>query len=1087
MKKKYLVLLVSVFGLFQGVNAQEKDKPKWDVNNPGSPSKKVSFTVREGTWMNLDVSPDGKEILFDLLGDIYVMPITGGKAKLLRGGLAYEVQPRFSPNGKMISFTSDAGGGDNIWLMNHDGSSPRQLTKETFRLLNNAVWTPDNQYIIARKHFTGFRSLGAGEMWMYHISGGEGLQLTKKKNDQQDAGEPALSPDGRFLYWSEDETPGPLFQYNKDPYSGIYAIKSMDLKTGEVHEVTGGPGGAIRPQVSPNGKLLAFVKRIGLESVLYLQNIETGEEWPIYQPLSHDQQEAWAIFGPYTNFNWTPDSKNIIISAKGKILNVDVAQKKAKEVPFEVTAEHTIADALHFQQEVYKDEFEAKMIRQAATSPDGKRLVFNAAGYLYVKELPNGKPERITKGNDFEFEPAFNLEGSALVFVSWNDKSKGSLNKFEFKTGKIVKLTSEKGFYFSPSYSPKGDKIVFRKGNGNELSGFSFGKNPGIYTIPASGGTASLLCKEGSQPQFNNDGTRIFYLTNDDGKKVFKSVDVNGTSPISHFSSQYANQFVVSPDNKWIAFTELFQAYIAPFPATGSTVDLSGKTSAIPVFKVSKDAGTCLHWSRDSQKLHWLLGPEYFTRSIQNSFNFVEGAPGKLPALDSTGVKIGLTLKSDVPEGKIAFKGARIISMKGDEVIENGTIVVEKNKIIAIGDITSVSIPSDAKVIDVAGKTIMPGMVDVHAHISAGAGGVSSKTQWPYYANLAFGVTTTHDPSNNTEMVFSQGEMVKAGLLVGPRIYSTGTILYGADGDFKAVINSLDDARSHLRRLKAVGAFSVKSYNQPRREQRQQVIQAARELQMQVVPEGGSTFTHNMSMILDGHTGVEHNIPVSDVYEDVKQLWNSSKTQYTPTLIVAYGGLSGEYYWYDKTNVWENNRLLNFTPKAVIDARSRRRQTTQENDYNHISASKVCKYLSDGGTKVNMGSHGQIQGIGAHWELWMLAQGGMTALEAIRSATLNGALYLGMDKEIGSLEIGKLADMIVMNKNPLENIRNSESIKYVMLNGRLYDAESMNEIGNYNRPRGKFFWEEGNNSENFQFNSLTNSFLHSGCSCFGVH
>ncbi|MCO4294721.1 amidohydrolase family protein [Solitalea sp. MAHUQ-68] len=1087
MKKKLFVLLSSACIASFTANAQEKEKPKWDVNNPMGPSKRINFTVKEGTWMNVDVSPDGKEVIFDLLGDIYSMPITGGKAKLLRGGMAYEVQPRFSPNGKSISFTSDAGGGDNIWLMNRDGSNARQLTKESFRLLNNAVWTPDNQYIIARKHFTGFRSLGAGEMWMYHISGGDGIQLTKKKNDQQDAGEPALSPDGRYLYWSEDVTPGPYFQYNKDPYSGIYAIKSLDRQTGEIKEVTGGPGGAIRPQVSPNGKLLAFVKRVRLESVLYLQNLETGEEWPIYHPLSHDQQEAWAIFGPYTNFNWTPDSKNIIISAKGKIWNVDVAQKLAKEIPFEVNAELTITDALHFKQQVFSDQFEAKMIRDAITSPDGKKLVFNAVGYLYSKELPNGKPQRITKATDFEFDPSFSPDGNALVYISWNDESKGSIVRFDFKTGKTQKLTTEKGFYYTPSFSPNGEKVVFRKGSGNELNGFSFGKNPGLYILTAGSGVSKFICEEGSQPQFNGDGSRIFFLTSENGKKLFKSVDLNGTNPISHFTSQYANQFVVSPDNKWIAFTELFQAYVAPFPIAGSAVDLSGKSTAIPVFKVSKDAGTCLHWSKDSQKLHWVLGTEYFTRSIQNSFNFVDGAPSTIPPVDSTGIKIGLVLPSDVPNGKLALKGARIISMKNDEVIENGIIIIENNKITALGNVSSITIPSDAKVIDVTGKTIMPGMVDVHAHIPAGAGGITAKTQWPYYANLAFGVTTTHDPSNNTEMVFTQSEMEKAGAIVGPRIYSTGTILYGADGDFKAVINSLDDARSHLRRLKAVGAFSVKSYNQPRREQRQQIIQAARELQMEVVPEGGSTYTHNMSMIMDGHTGIEHNIPVSDVYADVKQLWNATKTQYTPTLIVAYGGLSGENYWYDRTNVWEDNRLLNFSPRSVIDARSRRRQTTSESDYNHFSASKICKYLSDGGTKVNLGSHGQIQGIGAHWEMWMLAQGGMSPMEVIRCATMNGAEYLGMDKEIGSLEVGKLADLIVMDKNPLENIRNTESIKYVMLNGRLYDAETMNEVGNYNKPRGKFFWEEGNNSETFKYNSLTSSFLHSGCSCYGVH
>ncbi|RYE18350.1 MAG: amidohydrolase, partial [Sphingobacteriales bacterium] len=177
---------------------------KWNVENTSGPPKKVSITTDEGTWMNLDVSPDGKTIVFDLLGDIYSMPISGGKATILAGGRASEIQPRFSPDGRYISFTSDKDGGDNIWIMNSDGNDKHAITKENFRLLNNAAWSPDGDYLVARKHFTGTRSLGAGEMWLYYKSGGEGIQLTKRNNDQQDAGEPIISPDGKYVYWSED-------------------------------------------------------------------------------------------------------------------------------------------------------------------------------------------------------------------------------------------------------------------------------------------------------------------------------------------------------------------------------------------------------------------------------------------------------------------------------------------------------------------------------------------------------------------------------------------------------------------------------------------------------------------------------------------------------------------------------------------------------------------------------------------------------------------------------------------------------------------------------------------------------------------
>jgi hypothetical protein len=321
--------------------------------------------------------------------------------------------------------------------------------------------------------------------------------------------------------------------------------------------------------------------------------------------------------------------------------------------------------------------------------------------------------------------------------------------------------------------------------------------------------------------------------------------------------------------------------------------------------------------------------------------------------------------------------------------------------------------------------------------------------------------------------------------MVGPRVYSTGIILYGADGDFKAPVNSLEDARSAIRRTKAFGAISVKSYNQPRREQRQQVMQAAKEIGVNVVPEGGSTFFHNMSMIMDGHTGVEHNIPVAPAYKDVLTVWGNSKTGYTPTLIVNYGGMNGEYFYYQRDDVWDDKKLQKFMPRAALDSRSRHvtKVPLEEYDNGHVLVSKTAKDLQDAGVMVNMGAHGQLQGLGAHWETWMLQAGGMSNMNALRTATINPATYIGMDDEIGSLKIGKLADLIVLDQNPLENIENTNSVRYTMANGRLYDAETMNEIGNEPKQRGKFYWEDPRFNQSFDWHMHGDAFATPGCSC----
>ena len=1044
----------------------------WDVNAAHGPTQTVRFTTTEGTWMNLDVSPDGRTIVFDLLGDLYTLPIAGGTARRITSGPAFDVQPRFSPDGRRISFTSDRAGGDNVWTMAASGGDFQQVTAEDFRLLNNAVWTPDGEFLIARKHFTSGRSLGAGEMWMVHRSGGSGLRLTERRNDQQDAGEPAVSPDGRTVYFSEDLTPGPQFEYNKDPNAGIYAIRALDRETGELRTILGGPGGAARPQPSPDGRHLAFVRRVRDQTALFLYDLETGAERPLVGGLSKDQQETWAIFGVYPNFAWTPDSRSVVYWANGGLHRVDAASGRVTDVPFSAEVEQTVTEAVHSRRRVEDGAFTVRMIRDAATSPDGRTMVFAALGHLWSKR-GDGAPRRLTQdtpggdgaANDrFEYDPSFSPDGRRVVYTTWSDHAYGAVRVMDLDGRNARTITTRPGHYHTPRFSPDGRRIVVQRGGGNGLRGGLYGLEPGLYVMDADGSNARLVTEDGRDPRFTASGDRITFLTGGGLAKQFKSVDLDGSDEVTHFTLDYATDVVPSPDGRYVAFVEAFNVYVAPFPLAGGAVALSKDTKAIPVRRVSRDAGTDLHWL-DDDTVRWLIGPEVFTRTLEETFAFVPGAPDELPEPAASGTPVGLTAQADAPEGVVAFVGAQVVTMNGDQVIPDGTVVVRGNRIEAVGPRASVTVPRGAEVIDAAGHTIMPGIVDAHAHAGHFGTGMLPQANWNYYANLAFGVTTMHDPSASTEMVFSLSELVKAGEIVGPRVYSTGSILYGADGDIRVQVNSLDDARSHLRRLKAVGAFSVKSYNQPRRDQRQQVLAAARELDMLVMPEGGSTFFHNVNMIVDGHTGIEHAIAVAPLYEDVLRLWGETNVGYTPTLIVGYGGLWGENYWYAQDDVWENDRLLAFTPRGVVDGRSRRRVTAPDSEWWHVQLAEAAKALSDRGVDVHLGAHGQLQGLGAQWELWMLGQGGMSPLEAIRSATLEGAEYLGLDQDLGSIEPGKLADLLVIDGDVVRDLRQSENIRYTVANGRVYDAATMDQVWPARVPRPRFWFEQDGASD----------------------
>ena len=1042
----------------------------WNVDEPPGPHHDAKLDTRTGTWMSVDVSPDGRNLVFDLLGDLYLLPMSGGEAKALTHGLAWDEQPRWSPDGKHIAFTSDRSGGDNLWIMDADGTHARAVTQETFRLLNSPAWSPDGQYLAARKHFTSTRSAGAGEIWLYHTSGGkDGVQMTKRRTEQKDEGEPAFSPDGRYLYWSMDATPGPSFEYNKDGNGQIYVIQRLDRESGEVTVVVGGPGGAIRPTPSPDGKRLAYLKRVRFQSVLHVLDLESGEEHPMYGGMERDLQEVWAVHGVYPGMAWTPDGRALVFWAKGGLHRLDVASKRITDIAFHVTDTRRVTEAVRTPVAVAPDSARTKMLRWVSVSPRGDRVVYSALGYLYARRLPDGTPRRLTSQTEhWEFYPSWSRDGQSIVYVSWNDSTLGAVRVVSVNGGAGRVLTAKPGHYVEPAFSPDGATVVYRATTGGYLFSTAWQRDPGIYQVPARGGASRLVSRHGQLPQFGAGSDRVYLVDvagGDEDDRTLFSIDLAGTRERTHIKGVYFTEVKLSPDEKWLAFREKYKVWVAPAVRAGRPVDIGPGMRDLPSKLLSGDAGDWLGWSGDSRTLHWALGSKLCKQDLRELFTFAPGAPDSLPGSPVRTVDIGFAYAADKPSGVIAITGARLLTMKGDEIIEDGTVVVTGNRITAVGPRSQVKLPAGAHVIDAQGKTIMPGFIDCHWHGGMGSEQLIPQRSWIDGASLAFGVTTLHDPSNDSYEIFTHGEMQRAGLVTAPRIFSTGTILYGAKGDFHADVDSLGDALMHLRRMQAYGAISVKSYNQPRRDQRQQVLEAARQLGMAVVPEGGALFPHNMTMVIDGHTGVEHALPIARVYDDVVQLWSQTKVGYTPTFNVAYGGLDGEHYWYAKTNVWADERLQKFVPRRILDARARRPQTAPDNEWNHITVAEEANKLHNAGVGVQIGAHGQREGLGAHWEIWSMVLGGMKPLEALHCATIGGARYLGLDGDLGTLEPGKLADLVLMDKDPLTDIRNSESISRVMLNGRLYDAATLDELAPRRRARGPFWWEKEQREE----------------------
>lgn len=1044
--------------------ADDKKGEEWDVQAPkGANINQIKIETDEGTWIDVDVSPDGRMLAFSLLGDVYTMPITGGSPTRIAEGLAWEVQPRFSPDGSRIAFTSDRGGGDNIWLMNVDGSDKQQLTKEAFRLLNQPSWSPDGEFIAAKKHFTTGRSLGTGEVWVYHVSGGGGVKLVERPNEnhQKELGEPTYAPDGKSIYFTRNTTGGGTFIYAQDSNSGIFAIEKYDLETGERSTAVDGFGGAVRPAPSPDGTAIAFVRRDKDQSQLWMKDIASGKEWMVYGDLDLDLQETWAVTGVYPNMDWTPDSREIVFWAGGKLRKVGREGGAATIIPFTISDTRGVADAPHPVVEVAPERFTTSIPRFGQLTPDGSRVVFETMGKLYSKSA-RGKdaPRRLTTSEALELWPTFSRDGSKMAFVRWTDEGLGEIVVGNANGSGLKAITSVPGHYAQPQFSPDGSTIVFEKRSGGYLTSPDYSERPGVYAISTVGGKPRLIAKGMSSPQFGASSDRLFMVGREAGQLQLVSTDLNGEAKRVHASGELANQFSVSPNGKLIAFRQNYEVFAMPLMPGGQTVNVSEKGGSLPVTKLSKGGADYIGWAKGGNLLNWSLGPQLFSADTAGIFaSSPDGKSSYTPP--QTGISMAMTVRAAKPSGTVAFTGARILTMahKTKGVIENGTIVITDNRITAVGTSDGTAIPAGAKVIDARGKVIMPGLVDAHAHGPQGVGDLIPQQNWTLVQNLALGTTTMHDPSSRASMIFSAAERQRAGSLLAPRIFSTGEIIYGAKSpNIYARIDSYDDALAHVRRIKAQGGISVKNYNQPRREQRQMVARAAAAENMLVVAEGGSLFGMDMNLIADGNSTMEHNVPGEVFYEDVLQFFSQSQTNYTPTLTVTYGGLAGDPYWRQATDVFANPLLVHTPPKQLLASTARR---TKAPDWAFVDddAAREAKKLADRGVKVAIGAHGQQAGIAAHWELWSFVRGGMSPMEALRAGTIEAARSLGMDGDIGSLESGKLADLIVLDADPSADIRNSDKIVQVMLGGRLYDAKTMNEVETGSAKRLPYWWE----------------------------
>ncbi len=1205
-----LAALLATPALAQGPGGPGGPPPK---PLPLEAKRKGEFTATKGTWMSLDVSPDGQTIVFDMLGDIYSMPIGGGKATALVTGMSFDAQPRFSPDGKKIAFVSDRSGGDNLFTMTLDKSDTTQITQGNSTQYISPEWTPDGKYIVVSR---GGGTFPTAKLHLYPVDGGSGFPLVPggpQTANLKTIGA-AFSPDGRYVWFAARSG-----DWHYNAIFPQFQIGSYDRQTGEMNQLSNRYGSGFRPAVSPDGKWLTYASRHEANTGLRIRNLASGEESWLAYPIQRDDIESRATLDALPGYAFTPDSRAVVISYGGEIWRVPVDKSAATKIPFTVDVKLDVGPEVKF---VYRVDTTANLlarqIRNPVASPDGKRLAFVALDRIYVMDLPTGTARRVSAADVGEYQPAWSPDGKSIAYITWGDAAAGQIMRaaVDGRTVAPVPVTKTAALYSNPAWTPDGSRIVATRTAGRDLveaSGNGGGGVGGDFVwVPSTGGDVTVIAPTAgrdvphfvrSQPDriyasgfgeglvsFRWDGTdlkRIIQITgpspmfgvpggstlDPDGELVFLPRRV---SPVKAADFQVANALeggspflpasliMISPEGDRVLAqvqTDVFSIPLVQVGGPTPNVNVMGG-GGVTVRKLSDVGGEFPSWSGDGKSVNFALGNVLFRydlaraqvvddslkavnrakadtafvkQSIQDSVKTLKARSDSLikalaavpdsikirlfdlenrlvsdsvkaaraktdttkakadtikakadttkaktdtkAKADSTAkkdekpgykpeeLKIKVEIARDQPRGVVVLRGGRAITMKGKEIIEDADVVVRDNRIIAIGARGQVAVPAGAKIIDVTGKTVMPGMVDTHYHAQWLIPEIHPSQAWQYLTTLAYGVTTTRDPQTAVSDILSYQDRVEAGGMVGPRIYSTGPGLFSSDN-----IRDLDHAKSFLKRYSQYwDTKTLKMYMSGNRQQRQWIIMAAKELGIMPTTEGGLDFKLNLTHAQDGYSGIEHALPITPIFDDVVQLFKTSQTTNSPTLLVSYGGPFGENYFYTTEDVIGDKKLATFMPKGQIDSRALRRGSAfgyqqggwfNKDEYVFPRHAEFIKKLIEGGARAAVGAHGQIQGIGNHWELWAMASGGLANHDALRAATIYGAEAIGMGTDIGSLEVGKMADILVLEKNPIENIRNSNTIKYVMKNGRIYEGETLNEIYPRLRPLAKQWWAD---------------------------
>ncbi|MEG3179311.1 amidohydrolase family protein [Sphingomonas sp. LT1P40] len=1043
MKRGVGVALGLVSTLALAVPALAKD------DLPLKERRTLSYEVSSGSFMSLAVSPDGKTILFDMLGELYAMPAKGGRAKPIAQGIAFEVQPTFSPDGKWIAYVSDRSGGDNVWIARADGSEARRITSEDEGAVRTSPeWSADGKHIyVSRVRIR----LDRYELWKHPVDGGPGelvVPIRKDAKVPRGSWESTLgvspSRDGKYLYYARRV--GDLSF--DEPVA--WTILRRDLTTGEEQPVITSSGSReavnetfFRPAISPDGRLLAYATRRLAETRLRVRDLTTGVDRDLgAAPLDLMNGAAWMDLIP--RYTFTPDGNAILIALNGKIERRPLDGSATTRIPFTAKLDLEVGASNRIAVREPTGPVRAKLPMGISASPDGTRVAYAALGSIYVQPVAGGASLRLPVSGDPASQPSWSPDGTRIAYVSWSEREGGALWSVAADGQSApVKLSTMSAFYTWPVFTPDGRTVltVRSAAAARQLSGYIVSplRPAELMAMPVVGGSARVVAKGnlGRRPHFTTASPGEVHLLSDEGL-VAINLTTGASRPVAKVQTQnyyfteapaVMDDIRISPDGKWLAAQAREQLYLLPVPADPKvSVDLAAADN--PGRQVTDIGANYYDWRADGS-LIWSVG------------NFLQVLPDAAAPVPTTHVELIAELPRARPTGSILLRGARALTMtRGDKVIADADILVTEDRIAAIGPRGSFAVPAGTPERELGGKTVAPGFIDDHDHIGSIRRYVVGYEDTSMRARLAYGVTTSFDPSTLTIDQIAYQDMIDAGLMIAPRLRSTGPGIFARER-----FTSREQVRAVLRRYREAWELTnIKQYRAESRTVRQWIAMEAREQGLIATTEGSHNPKLILTQLLDGYAGNEHALPIAPLQEDVIKLFALTRTSYVATLLVNTSSPAAKHYFVGKYDPALDPKVRRFWPPATIAAKLGQREWSSLTASRAPALAKDTARLAEAGALVGMGAHGDDPGIGYHYEMEAHVLGGMTPAAVLHAATAGAAEVIGRLGDMGTLEVGKYADLVVFDADPLVDIRNTLSVKLVMRGGQLFDADTLDEL-----------------------------------------